>query len=136
MSQSTNAIIAFGFPIDEDTELPWDDFDNFETWWAAVNEIKKPQVPYNDDNKSLFTTYWEKKNALVQQCPVELDRHCSTDYPMWFLSLSKTIIMAYRGDPVALPILPTHNPQPIIDFCKTYNIEYKEAKWYLYSDWC
>src|SRR5258707_12832341 len=101
MSQSTDAIIAYGVDFQEEHPFPWDDGSDetrldFDHWWAAQNGVHPPAQEWNEGNKSVYQTYWEQVRAGNKDCPcpVEVIRHCHHDYPMWILAIPGTKIQA------------------------------------------
>ena len=137
MGQSTDAIVAFGFPLNEEDKVPWAGYEDFETWWAEVNGVKEPTEPYIKENIPLYTSYWEKKYALERACPVELIQHCSGDYPMYFVSIRGTNQRVYRGSPEVLRtrIMGQDEVNILTDFCAKHSIPQTLPAWYLFSDW-
>lgn len=94
MGCSTNAILAFG--IDLGDEYPYsmrdedDDHIDFEDY---VAELLGLTGHWKDPG------YFERKKALLEQCPVELEIHCSGDYACYALVLKGKTTTAYRGHP-------------------------------------
>lgn len=144
MSQSTDAIIAYGVDFGEEPNFPWLDEDGngeLDVWWAKENGVPAPTCEFSDENKAEWRAYWGKKNALEKICPVEVISHCSGDYPMYVLAARSSGTSASRGYPESLDLLDLiHKSQGFYDalqgFCKKYGIEIKTpAAWLLFSDW-
>jgi hypothetical protein len=73
MGTTTNAVLFYGFV--EQEEGDWSDaVDRHEEW-----------------------DYTELRD-LEKRLDVELDSHCSHDYPMWYIAVESKTVTARRGD--------------------------------------
>ncbi len=93
MGVSTDAILCYGIPIEENSDWDWlpgkDGTPDFEDRIAKLVGIKKPTLPYPEENhpeyeriNQLYRDYWkQKQNAVETAAGVILVRHCSGDYP-------------------------------------------------------
>ncbi len=153
MGVSTNGQIAFGIPLEEDAELPWDDHeDGLEGWWREQTGWKEPfplwdatgnyvgGVKPPEEKIGKWFDYqhkWDEGNPV----PIKLVNVCSGDCPMWMLASNGTVRKAFRGyperfDPSELKT-PEDEGRSILDFCERYGIEVDASKvgWYLSSYW-
>ncbi len=87
MGQSADAEIFWGYAWpNEETYRPWtigsdnDPEDEWDERYAATQGLPPPTVKYTQANDALFSTYWEKKRALVEVCGVEVDSFGYYDY--------------------------------------------------------
>ena len=116
MGVSTDGQISFGILLDEGVETPWDDekyaFD-IEKWWVD----KFPQ----------------------EKLPVTLVNCCSSDYPIWIVSVPSSVMRCRRGYPVDFDherlLVTTKDVSQLQDFCEIYLNTDKKPKWYLSSYW-
>lgn len=143
MSQSTDAILAFGFNLtDEDEDIKEifgvDEEDEFEfdEWLATMAGAIYPAGHAGIDSPA-YVAYSNACKAAVAACPVELVTHCSAEYPMYFLAVRGTVTTAKRGYPEAVF---TYVPeQERIDaaraFCIEMGIELQEPQWHIFSMW-
>ncbi len=119
MGVSTNAIIFYG--IDLDSEDP------------DIEDI----------------VYDSEKGEYIDSEFVGIDMHCSCSYPMYYVYIKESQIVASRGYPVILDKKPIMPDLPrvyakiewgewntlIEAFCKEHNLPYKEPQWLLCSMW-
>lgn len=137
MSQSTDGILAYGVPIGEGAEFPWDAEEyggDFDQWYSEQNGLPTPK---NWDSKE-GEKYFDKQRKLLEKCPIEVVQHCSMDYPMYFVAIRGTVTTASRGYPEQLEdnIKRPDNIAPVLEFCEKYNLEVEgEPGWYLFSNW-
>ena len=115
MGQSTDAIIAFGYDVGNTDEWP----DGF----------------YLPDDESLYD--------LQETKPVQLVRHCSCDYPMWFIAVNASVAYASRGSPQKLKAhdieYNTTWTEMVILYAKEHNLpdpDLTKVGWHIMSDWC
>lgn len=138
MGQSTDAILAYGFDLGEDLSEHGDlariedEFDGDDgDFFASLVGIH----PYgHPDRQSL-----EERQRLLKTLPVELIRHCSGDYPMWFLAIPGTKQEANRGSPTrVLPqgmIISEYDNRRFLQWCREHRIDVDGTGWYIMSDW-
>lgn len=144
MGVSTDAILFYGIPLEEDTpayltrgklSISDDHYEINEDW----KHLKRPPEPESDD---IHNAEWDVWREQIRDCEesiqhVEIGIHCSLDYPMYYLHGRQ--FMAYRGDvdeidPAKLITTPEEDAV-IREFCEQYGIPYKQPKWYLVSCW-
>lgn len=141
-----------------------DDEEDIETWWEKQHGISSDELwagyyeweklhktgEYLKDRDLVdryeklhpefrigLDKYYEDRKKVAETCPVELIRHCSGDYPMYFLAVKGHTYSASRGYPVEVEDLNV-DPKALEAFkafCAKYGIEYTEPKWYLASLW-
>lgn len=108
MGISSDGHISYGYLLNDDAELPWED--DLEGWWRQINSYKSPFEVYNDkgeyiggkrpDDQVIDDYYqhmrdWEEANPL----PVELVNSKSYDYPLYILAVPGTYKSVFRGCP-------------------------------------
>lgn len=130
MTQSTNAILAFGFDLGE--ELPDafvdDEGFDFEAW--AEKQAGMEWTP-NDEG------YFKRRDAMLADLPVKIETHCSADSPMYFLALNGMGTLAHRGYPqaVEMPAPTVEQIDAMLSFCEKHGIDWQEPKWHIFSYW-
>ena len=131
MGLSTDAILFYGFEVEEGYEFPWDDpegCDEIEDWWMKLHGDATEEEKYGFQ--------YVKRNPL----PIEVIYHCSCEYPMYGLAIPKTSMTASRGYPISFNELPypsTEQMVELLEFCDKCGIEKPEKlSWVLCSQWC
>jgi len=94
--------------------------------------------------------YDDKKGEYIDSEFVGVDMHCSCSYPMHYIYIKGSRIIASRGYPVVLdekPLMPAVGFKVYAEiewgewnvlieaFCKEHNLPYKEPQWLLCSMW-
>lgn len=136
MGQSTDAILAFGFDLGE--ELPEkiqeeldaiNDNEGIESWLEMIAGVE----PWSPEAKD----WWKRRDDAVAKIPVDFIRHCSGDYPMYFLAIRGTEMRASRGypEPITMPASIVGWREILRDFCAEHGIEYEEPDWHIFSMW-
>jgi hypothetical protein len=152
MGISNNAILAFGFSLEENKptclekrdcnsdSYDEDEGDSFESFDEMIVNRKLTPPPgeyqYESQTKSsLWIEYHKKANELEKACPVTLEWFCSYDYPMFFIALKGTVSTAHRGyvKNVELKTISQSELDAFRKFCEDYNIEWKEPSWSIFS---
>jgi hypothetical protein len=145
MSVSTNAIIAFGFDLGEEEDLPEqlsellkEHEHETDECLAADHGIELPQYAIGCDYKE----YSAGRESALVQLKINLIPHCSGDYTMYFLAARGPDKKANRGHPTALEPYDLNSEkfgQEAIDamrsFCERHSIEWQEPKWHIFSMW-
>jgi hypothetical protein len=142
MGTSTDGLLFWGITLDED-ERPWlsedheedEDFDP-EDMIARHLGLEEPGE-YPLPNKEAWTEYWARKNEALKTFQVELDSHCSGEYPIYFITLKQHHYRAARGypkeiDPAKLVVTPGEIER-LKEGCRIFNIPWVEPKWFLAS---
>lgn len=143
MGTSTDAKLAFG--IDLGDELPEkmkayldEEGDECFDWGEFLSSLSDLQEPIGNDYQAPeWSAYWDKQSAFVKAFPLRMETHCSGDYPMYFLCINGTHIVASRGETVAVST-PDVSPEKIAimrEFCDKYGIEWQEPTWQIFSLW-
>jgi hypothetical protein len=158
MSVSTDAILFYGWCIEEGTELPWDDekYDgDIDEWWRAVNGYVPPFEPFDDDGGGYaegfseddprVDEYFEHRRAWDEDHPLpfELVCHCSNECTMYGIAVLGTNVTASRGYPkrvrrshVSLTKRILRELDKTIVACVKHGVELKgPPKWWLCSYW-
>ncbi|UVD36529.1 hypothetical protein RCXUPER_111 [Rhodobacter phage RcXuper] len=141
MGTSTDAILAYGFDLGEDLSEHGDlarideEFDGDED---AFFEAELGIPAYGEPGRPSYDEIEKLKATL----PVTLIRHCSGDYPMYFLALPGTKREASRGAPEAIEInslrVSTDAVTALMKWCEDHGIEVPEEgpHWHIFSYWC
>ncbi|HEY6921952.1 MAG TPA: hypothetical protein VI653_00675 [Steroidobacteraceae bacterium] len=117
MGQSTNAILTYGFQIEEDSEAH-----------AVCEQLQ-------DDR-------YDEASAAEKELDVEAISHCSSNCPMFVIGVVSLTTRARRGHPKE--IIPTallKNEDEARDklkrFCERFGLPFDADKcgWWLQSDW-
>lgn len=122
MGQSTDAYLYFGFDFyDAESGLgsapEWGDDRDWASWAYAE---KLPQ---------------ETKDKL-KELNIEIDCHCSGDYPVYFICTKESFTRAWRGYPKEAKMDAGENAIGRIGHaCELLGIEFQEPKWWLASYW-
>lgn len=124
MGTSTDAILVFGFQLEDEDATPefMGDFDDFDE--------------YLDDLNGLVGRDYPTRSAARESCPADMTMHCSYDYPMYILSMRGTATRAWRGTPREIDSLGV-DPSKVDEF-KAWAAERGiegEPKWILCSMW-
>lgn len=143
MGVSTNGIVCYGVPIDENTELPWNDeekdYEDYEEWFYDYLGWNKT---YDDFPNS--REYWKAKIAFTS---LSIFSHCSCDCMMYILGIKSSERVASRGYPETLPanldsLITEEAKQELLNFIERLNddfpelLEKTEPSWLLVSMWC
>lgn len=140
MSQSTDAIIAFGFDLGDMTleEILKEDPDgeDFEDWLATQAGVVYP-AGHAGIESAEYEAYKAARDAAIAACPVELVRHCSDEYTMYFLALRRSVTRASRGypEPISLTEPTAAQREAMAMFCAGLGIDWQEPAWHIFSMW-
>ena len=150
MGQSTDAQICYGIQVEDDAELPWDEYDgDIEEWWLhKVCGYTNPFEMFDDNGNWIGRKEFpqDKQDEYFQSrrefeathpLPILLVRHCSGDYPMYIVALESTYLMARRGYPRELELnFYDGNDDTLVEFCREFNIPtVGKTAWWLTSMW-
>lgn len=153
MGQSTDALLVFGIPLEEETELPWqkDGHEDIDDWWLVATGFKATDCPFDADGEYLpgvgrghprEVAYYEERSQwrATHPLPIEIQVHCHYDCPMYIVSVEGAELCAHRGHPKRLDTLPATPPDPerILRFIREYiEPEFPETTpaWWLCSMW-
>lgn len=130
MGQSAEAILAFGFDLEDDPKEIGDlDFDKMA--YEAV-DLKRPT---SGDHMGPEWDAWRREAAKARKAfPVELINH-GYDFEFKFLAVNGTKKTCDWGnveevDPEKL-VVDGRLVEEMREFCAKYSIEWHEPKWYL-----
>ena len=106
MSVSTDAILFFGFLLEEDGDpYPWEDekYDGSEEWFVEVLGVEFPDQDWDSLTKTEQEQVWDEyrqvKRKALKSSEIELIQHCSGSHPMYAIGIKKTTKTAWRGYP-------------------------------------
>lgn len=138
MGVSTDAILAYGYDLEEDEGVPEDFTEN----GGDLGEYLGKRAGLSEDD-------WQGQSALARKCPVEIISHCSGDYPMYFLALNRNTsesfhnnvfeIRCSRGSVVEvdLPIPTDEEIERLHAFIEEHGFKVTgKLGWHLMSWWC
>lgn len=144
MGTSTDAIIAYGFDLGAEEDLP-------EHLSALLCKHEHEVEPALAEDHGLnwpawqagggYAAYEAAQNAVLKQIPIDLIAHCSGEYTMYFLAARGSNQKARRGYPQALEPADLNADKfaPAVDamraFCDRHGIEWQEPKWHIFSWW-
>ncbi len=165
MGVSTNATIFYGILLDSEEgkdyfgsegycDCPMHDIDDVEEEYAKkkgwvenngglFNEAGEyaldKESPEGKKAEKICHKNWRAKSKITDDCPVELGYHCSGDYPMHYVGIKESLIMARRGYPVEIDAtdlsIEADWVDKLKDYCKTMGIKYEKPGWHLVSYW-
>lgn len=155
MGVSTNAILCYGVPLDEDQSysLPWtQEYDDIEEWWREKTgwslstrwDEEKGQLVYPEGLTAKGYYDLRNKHDARNPCPAEVVYHCSGSFPMYIIAVPGSVKVAWRGDVEEIDpgwinnFASDHHAREVIkfdDFIKNYNISQERPRWCLVSYW-
>jgi hypothetical protein len=106
MGTSTNAYLMYGYDLGSDEGWKIQGLGEYETWepdWldedegiieSALNKLRAAAGFTETDWRA--DGFFDRQKAADAQIGVEVESHCSGEYPMYVLSAKK--FTAYRGD--------------------------------------
>lgn len=118
MGLSTDAILFYGFSLEEDEQYEYEgEFDE------------------RDHDCYLGRLCDEMWNKPIHGCV--LGTHCSCEYPIYYVAIQGTQTVAWRGYPKELGqslVAEVGWKAKIKKFCKETGIKYRKPQWILVSD--
>jgi len=158
MGISSDGMLVFGIPLPCEDETPdflqkiqdeykQDDveFEDLIALDAGLDASFEDWERYYDSEKSgwkeggekIYDANRKKRNAAVNNCPVDLVMHCSYDYPMYILAVRGKSYSASRGyaEEISDKELNVTDSQKesLKAWCEKHNVEWQEPKWLLCS---
>lgn len=138
MGTNTDAILAYGYDLLEDEGMPEDLLDCYGDLGDWLGQSADPAVKDYKEIRKLF-----------EACPVDIIRHCSAEYPMFFLAIKRHPIgrtysndfeiRCSRGDLVPIDQLPCPTEEEIKaleDFVEKHGFKTSgKLGWHLMSWW-
>jgi hypothetical protein len=139
MGVSTDAILFYGLEFGE--EDPFGDGEERYEAEEAWNKEHGPKRPDSDDYQGAEWEAWRKERDAWNKTGVGINagRHCSGEYPMYYIALKAHEYTAWRGtaikiDPAKLE--PTQEQEDALqEFCEKHNIKCENPGWFLVSYW-
>lgn len=135
MGLSTDALLWWGYCWDDEAELIPEDEDGYRDWEATY--AAKSGLRQQDAEDS--SAWYARKSAAVKAVGVEIDSHCSSEYPIPLVAIAESKKRAWRGQPIAVESLavdPSWTSR-LDEFCRTMGItppEGQKPQWWLASD--
>jgi hypothetical protein len=137
MGVSTDAILAYGVDLGDDIDLDWlEDVDDIGE--ALESRLLEKLAGFTDEWTDGDETYFDRKQAAEEKTGVEIEYHCSYDYPMYFLAARGSVTRANRGYPQKVPTLLSRTrywDESLLEAQKALGLEVKTPGWYLFSMW-
>lgn len=143
MGQSTDAILFYGFLIDEEKD-PYEHEMLTEPASRDLDEIWATKFKLYDEGKSGEDYSFKKIYKHQESYPVELVTHCHHEESMYAVAVKSTKTTASRGYPERINNISTDaQREPNYDrqlqqFCVDFGLRVREASecnWYLVSYW-
>ncbi len=142
MGVSISAIIAFGFDLGNEADLPnallqagatTGGFD----FSAVVARHLGLSQPNHANHSPAWTAYWTSVDDGVKAFPVTLIKHCTAHEPMYFLAVQGTQTRARLGEveAVTLGAVSTQQVEAFRAFCDRYGVAWAEPSWQFFSYW-
>lgn len=118
MGTSTDAILAYGFKVEE-------------SWSPLAEDVEDNGEPSMYKSVELYNICYRGKSG-----DVTLVQHCSDECPMWLLVLTSSVLKANRGYPIPVDRLSDYKDVRLIEFAKQHSIPIEgKAGWLLCSYW-
>lgn len=144
MGTSTDAILFWGIAYKED-ELLEDDVDLYDRWeerYCATQGLPDPGEISDEEYakpgvRERHLEYLSKKEALLRELAVELDTHCSAEYPIPFVAIKEATVVTKRGyisEIGSLDVDPSWEPK-LRAFCEVMGLPWKEPGWRQVAWW-
>jgi hypothetical protein len=137
MGVSTDAILFWGITFEEGADYLDDIDDRAE---EAEEEDEAREVPRPEDRGDIRSPEWEEWRgrfwAWKKEQPT-VGRHCSGDYPMYYVTVGGSERRASRGSAVevtSLEVEPGWGPK-LKAYCERLGLPWSEPKWWLVSYW-
>ena len=135
-----SGIIFWGFVIPDDVELPWESNDDghWQDHFAAVIELKPPEVGY-EGNEEKFHAYYDQLQAAVVEAGCEIDVTGDQDWIDRPRFIHVTAGQIYASAPQLEPLdVSRLKVKPgwrkkLQSFCELMSIPFQEPGWYLTS---
>lgn len=152
MGVSTNGIIAFGIPLEDGVELPWDESHDgdIEEWWRDINGFVDVHQPWQNGDYApgwakddpRFDEYYAHRRQWLKEnpIPVEFENFCSGDYAMWAATVPGLSKMCRRGypeefEPAGL-VASEEQCHGLMRFLDKHRIPFEgQPRWLLMSYW-
>jgi hypothetical protein len=143
MGVTTDAILFFGIDLGEDEgEFAWLDSEkdlDASDYIAEKMGVPRPDCEYSG-NEQLYSAYWKKKREIMEQLGCDIDYHCTSELPLYYVYLTDFIITANRGYPekvsqVTVRYPSEENIEKLKRFCELCDIDWEQPSWHLASYW-
>jgi hypothetical protein len=138
MGVSTDGILFYGISISpEDVDIPWKDDEEPEIFYAKKKGLLEPTSEFSENTENEYREYWSKRDFINKSSKCKVITHCSYDYPMYGICISKSYTSASRGYPEeikSLKIEPDWN-ELLRMYCEVMEIKFEQPKWILCSLW-
>ena len=159
MSESTDAILFYGYCWSDELLHPWstDDDDDDEEWEDRYSLAKGLAPPlkeyptrttkdystptdYSDEEKSIIEqhrSYWKARAELVESSGCTIDWHCDDYCKIPYVAVRESEIINSRGDASEINSLYVHQGwnNQLEDFCKVmgFNTDGMKLTWWMAS---
>ena len=131
MGVSTNGILFYGFPLDEETSY----IDDWEDIYTEKKGVVVPIESISEAEDGVYSSYWAAQREKIKEAECEVGTYCSGEYPMLYVAISSSHKVAYRGDAVRIESLEIQSDwrEKLEAFCEVMEILWEEPGWYLVS---
>jgi len=139
MGTSTNAILCWGIPFEDEEQKP-----EFLGEHDELDVLIRVEAGISDWSPDLSAEecdlYWQSNREARDAYPVELVMHCSCKCPMYILAPKGCVIEVLRGDAHEVNGKDIHpTTEQLVNmraWCEAHNVEWKQPKLLLCSLWC
>jgi hypothetical protein len=127
---STDALLVYGFPVDEDDvpegEDPWEQMED-----TLLRELAGFSETWSENSSG--SGFFERKRQAEKMMGVEIVGHCSNEATMYFIATSK--IRAWRGSPEKIETLVPGDDVKLRAAAEVLGIKDPEIGFWLASWW-
>ncbi len=138
MGNSAEAILFYGFPIQDNSEEEVSNDDLLENWQyklATIAGVQEPAELYTDSTSPLYRAYFKAKHKVLEAEPCTVGMHGCGDELQSLVAIKASKVSADWGDPQrikGLEILPQWI-DALRAFCGKLGITWQEPGWYIAS---
>lgn len=151
MGVSTDAILFWGFPLDEGVDFPWLDDEKYNDEWEDYYlEQLGHEIPTFDwgsyesskrnewADRDRYDNWRELKKRLIKESRCQIGYHCSDDYTLYYVCVAESETTAHRGYPKKIEFGNYDSggwDEALMGFCEVLGITFYSPDWYLVSYW-
>ena len=140
MGMDAEALLFFGFPLDEDQE--------YEDWDEKLQQhlgVHTPEVEYSEEVKKEYHRFWEDGRAALAEYRkgfdesfwgvLGVDWYGSCEYQQYFAHAVCLRADWEKPKEFEMPELPPGTIDRFKRYCEAMSIEWQEPKWYWTARW-
>lgn len=128
MGVSTDALLVYGFPVDED-DVPGGE----DPWEQMEDTLLEKLVGFTEKWVAGGSGYFARRGEAEELMGVEIVGHCSNEETMYFIATSK--IRAWRGSPEKIEELVPGDDVKLRAAAEVLGIKNPEIGFWLASWW-